>query len=86
MSLPEVEAILKSVFEEYKDNWEQTRFITFVNAASSGAKVKSPTDIMKFSWETSEEETQEPTEQQRLQSQYDLINAFNSPDKQVFKP
>lgn len=51
MSMFEVEALIYQYNKAYQDEWEQTRWIGYVIALSNGAKLKKPSDLMKFEWE-----------------------------------
>lgn len=51
MSSFEVDALISEYNRDYQNKWEQTRFISYVSAASAGAKLKSPKDLITFSWE-----------------------------------
>lgn len=43
----------KAYFEQFKNGWEQTRFIAFVVAKTvdSKRKIKKPADLLPFSWD-----------------------------------
>lgn len=44
-----------------KPTWEQTRLQLYVQAQANSKKRLKPTDVMKFKWEESEEETEHKT-------------------------
>lgn len=54
MSWEEVNAVLNANFSRYKDSWEQTRWIGYINAVVAGSKLKKPQDLITFSWEQEE--------------------------------
>lgn len=54
MSAKEVNAILESNFEEYKEAWEICRYTAFIIAVSAGAKLEKPENLLKFSWDAKE--------------------------------
>jgi hypothetical protein len=83
MTASEVGAVMDALYEDYQDSWEQTRFISYVQAASAGAKLQKPQDLVRFSWDAEEVK---PTAEQLVQTQYDLINAMNKTNKAEFKP
>lgn len=47
----ELEAILNQYFNQYKNQWEQVRFISYVTASCQSTKQLAPQDIIKFDWE-----------------------------------
>jgi hypothetical protein len=51
MTAEQVLAVTERNYKEYQNGWEQTRWLAYINAASQGAKVKKPQDLIKFSWE-----------------------------------
>lgn len=55
MTIKEANAIIDSVAEKNKTEWEQTRWLGYIQALSNGATLKSPIDLLKFSWEHTEE-------------------------------
>ena len=83
MSEKEVGVILEAQYEDYQDRWNQVRFISYVQAQTAGAKFNCAQDLVRFPWD---EEEQKPTGEQLLQTQYDLISAFNNPNKTEYKP
>jgi len=54
--MDEVVAIMKARNENYsvisKEAWEQTRLQCFYSATAFGGKIKKPTELFKFPWET----------------------------------
>jgi hypothetical protein len=86
MSYEEVNAVLEALNENYQDTWEQTRFLAYIQALSNGAKLKSPIDVIKFSWETDivEEEISSDELQKHKQSMLDFIQS--SKNLKEFKP
>jgi len=47
----EVNALLNQYFENYKNGWEQTRFISYIIASCNSTKELKVTDIIEFSWD-----------------------------------
>lgn len=54
MTIQEASLLLDNYNKEYQDGWDRTRYICYVTAASMGAKLKKPQDLMLFPWEVSE--------------------------------
>lgn len=65
MSYFEVDAALNGYFNQYKNNWEQTRLIAYITASCYASKQLKPTDIIKFSWDIDEEVKISPEELQQ---------------------
>ncbi len=55
MTYFEVDILLKQYFSNYKNGWEQTRFISYIQASCNSTKPLKPTDIIKFGWDIEEE-------------------------------
>lgn len=83
MSQEEVKVLLEAQEEDYQDRWSQVRFISYIQAVTAGAKFNSFQDLIRFPWD---EEPIKMTGEQMIQTQYDLINAFNNPNKTEYKP
>jgi hypothetical protein len=83
MSEEEVGVLLEAQYEDYQDRWNQVRFISYVQAQTAGAKFNTAQDLVRFPWD---EEEQKLTSEQLVQTQYDLISAFNNPNKTEYKP
>lgn len=84
MSFQEANAIMEGVSDEYRNSWEIARFTAFNQAASMGAKVHKLTDIIKFTWDKQEIETEEiPPEELALRKQILLNSAQNYMIKQA---
>lgn len=54
MSTPEVNAIISAIHEQDKNRWEQLRWIGYITCLSNGAKLKTPQELVTFSWEKTE--------------------------------
>jgi len=54
MAWVEVNAILEANYNRYKDSWEQTRWLGYINACVAGSSIKKPTDLILFAWEEKE--------------------------------
>lgn len=80
MCYEEVNAVLEAVNENYQDTWEQTRFISYIQALSNGAKLKSAQDVIKFSWDADivVEEISAEELLARKQSMLDFIQSTKS--------
>jgi hypothetical protein len=80
MSVFEAEAILNQHFKTYKDAWEQTRFLAYIQALTAGNKLKSPQDLIKFTWdkETVKEEVSTKDFEARKQAMLDFISGSKS--------
>lgn len=51
MTVTEANAIVDSITDREKSEWEKTRWLGYVTCLSNGAKLKTPQDLIKFSWE-----------------------------------
>ena len=54
MTVAEANAIIESISNTDKASWEKTRWLGYITALTQGAKLKNPTDLLKFSWEINE--------------------------------
>lgn len=81
MTSTEATAILDSIASKEKLSWEQFRWISYIQALSQGAKLKSPVDLLKFSWEYTESEIAEATDtrtkEEIVTSLLELKNSLN---------
>lgn len=55
MEMYEVNSLLEYAYYCSKDNWEQTRLISYITAQVNSTKNLKITDIMKFPWEDNTE-------------------------------
>lgn len=80
ISNKEVQAILNAQDDLYINNWEQTRFLAYIQAVSAGAKIKNPTDLIKFDWDAdiAVEEVSPEELQQRKQQMLNFIQGSKS--------
>ena len=76
LSLKEANSIVEDVNNRYKANWEQTRFVSYINCLLQGSKLKSPKDLILFDWEKEDKEV--ITEDLELVKQRLLELAINS--------
>ena len=53
----ELEVILDNLQLRHKQNWEQTRLLAYVIAQSNSTKKINITDVVKFSWDDTKNET-----------------------------
>lgn len=62
----QLESLLNAYNINYKNTWEQVRFIAYIQA-SCFSKISKPQDIIKFKWDEIEHEdlTPEQLEQQK---------------------
>ena len=51
MEMYEVNFHLKNLYKKSKENWEQTRFTSYITAQCNSTKKLKITDIIKFSWD-----------------------------------
>jgi len=56
MSIPECNSIIDNLYLNDQSVWEKTRWLAYINAISTGAKLKSPQDLLLFSWEKEKED------------------------------
>jgi hypothetical protein len=80
MCIEEANAVLDAINENYRDAWEQTRFLAYIQSLSNGAKLHSPLDVIKFSWDAdiAIDEISDEELQQRKQSMLDFIQGGKS--------
>lgn len=57
MQMYEIKPLIESSYLRNKDNWEQARMIAYIIAQSNSTNKIEPTDIIKFSWDKTEEST-----------------------------
>lgn len=57
MKIYEINALMKFQHYAFKDGWEQARFIAYVTAQVNSTQTLSPSDILPFSWEQEDENT-----------------------------
>lgn len=55
----ELPVLLENIHKRKKDEWEQTRFISYLIAQTNSAKKMLPTDLLKFSWDEDKEQQPE---------------------------
>jgi hypothetical protein len=55
MTTWEIEGVLKAIESERRNDWERCRLSGFWQLLSMGAKLKSPKDLITFTWEKNEE-------------------------------
>ena len=54
MTFDEANVLIDQFNKDYQNNWEQTRWLGYINAVCAGNKINKPSDLMMFSWEQSE--------------------------------
>lgn len=57
MSMNEANALIDAIAAKDRVSWEQARWISYIQAITQGATLKTPTDLIKFSWEEPETNT-----------------------------
>ena len=76
MSNIEVDSILDAYKENYKESWEQMRYLGYFTVNSMVGGLKKPEDLMKFDWDKVEKE-KVYTQEEKVKLQYELININN---------
>jgi len=66
----ELKSVLHHFNENYKNTWEQVRYIAYVTAAISSDKIKKPQDLIKFDWEKIPETKITPEERMRREQEF----------------
>lgn len=51
MTVFEANAIIDSVTDNDKASWEKVRWLGYITCLSQGAKLKTPQELITFSWE-----------------------------------
>lgn len=81
MTPKEASYIIKNVEDKYVNEWNQTRFIAYIVMQSQSTKKLTPTDILRFPWETDEvekttltKETKEKLKQHALEMEKKINN------------
>ncbi len=73
MDAAECNAIIDAYNENYKNGWEQTRYVAYIIAAVNSDKIKSPKDLLLFSWEV-EEQPEIITKEERLRREQEMLD------------
>lgn len=80
MKMYELEEILEILEYSYKQEWEQTRFNSFITAQMNSTKKIKPQDIIKFSWENDSEDNKDKTisddDIKRLKEKSELMKKY----------
>jgi len=77
MSTKEVTALYESQYEEFKNGWEQTRYISFIMAAQGG-KIKKPTDLLKFAWDNETKKEEVLSKEERIIREREMIEWYKT--------
>ena len=77
MEFWEAKLFIERDFENYKNEWEQTRYIAFIQAWSTGNKVRKPIELVRFEWEELEASL-ELSPQQLLELKQDFLRTVNN--------
>lgn len=51
----EIKPLMSDLYKRSRENWEQSRLISYVVAQSNSTKKITPSDIIKFPWENKED-------------------------------
>jgi len=73
LTVKEANAILDSISENNKTSWEQIRWLAYIQAVAAGADLKTPLDLVKFSWDESKN-TVNPTQDKRTKEE--IVNSL----------
>jgi 2,4-dienoyl-CoA reductase-like NADH-dependent reductase (Old Yellow Enzyme family) len=68
----ELDALILGLKRQKRDSWERCRLLGFWQLSSMGAKIKSPQELLKFTWEDAEvideEEVPEELTKEQIQA------------------
>ena len=79
MDITEASLVLDQYNKDYRDGWDRTRYICYVTAASMGATLKKPQDLMLFPWEVEEKvKSPKPTQSQIEQLRKEMTASYNN--------
>lgn len=78
MTANEANAILEAIAIKERNSWEQSRWISYIQAITQGAKLKTPLDLIQFSWELSEADSALVPERTPEQIKESLLELKNS--------
>ena len=56
--------IMDAYYENYKNDWEKTRYLAYIIAQVNSTKTIKPTDVLKFSWDADNVEPLPSAEEQ----------------------
>jgi len=76
MDADECSAIIEAYNESYKNQWEQTRYVAYIVAATTSDKIKQPQDLMKFSWEF-EDDNRTISKEERIIREKEMLDWLN---------
>ena len=66
MTIAEVQVVVENYNISYQNQWNQIRWLGYINASCAGNKLNQPKDLIVFAWEQEEvEETKEDIEETR---------------------
>jgi len=87
MTVCEASAIMDAVSDKEKAEWEKTRWLGFITAASQGAKLDKPQDLIRFSWEEQDvvKVTDNRTYEEKIKSFERIVKLIQS-ETTVFNP
>lgn len=85
MQPQELDAVLNQFSNNYKNQWEQVRFISYIQASCFASKGLKPQDLIRFTWEQEQQEilTPEEFEVRKKQMLEETIKALNNPNKRT---
>lgn len=79
MSNNEANAIIDSISDNNKTDWEKVRWLGYITALTQGAKLKDPKELIKFNWEQSDDEAIEPKDNRTIDEvRNNLMSILNS--------
>lgn len=85
----EANAIIDCVSLNERSAWEKTRWLAYIQALTSGAKLKNPQDLTKFSWEINEMEKEETKDSRTKEEVLKQFERFLQPDikeEKIYQP
>ena len=87
MTASEASAITDVVSDNEKEEWEKTRWLGFITAASHGAKCDKPQDLLRFHWDEQDvtKVTDNRTYEEKVKSFEKMISIIQS-EATVFNP
>ena len=84
MSFTEAGLLVEKRNEMYRESWEKQRWGWYISALTAGAKLDSPQDLVKFTWEK-DKKREEVDPKARDQRKAAMLKAYsdNKPKKPV---
>lgn len=66
MKLWEIRAIIRGYQKRHREQWHQTRFLSWIVANGFGGKIDQPEELITFPWEKGDDEEVDYEELQRM--------------------